>query len=906
MNIKTSKKNFLKVGLALFGFISLAAEAKQPMVGVFKWDKPSLTDSFSEFAGVPVDIGQSHQPKENWSKIEWEGWQYLPWAKWVKAKPGRILNLSVAPFPAYGQGSLEGCARGDYNFHYKILANRLVANGFEGAILRFGWEFSGNWMPWYPTSGKAYLFRDCFRQFVNTVRTAEPNGKMRFDYNPNYDVSQAVLEGAYPGDEYVDFIGLDLYDQSWNGSYAKCPASGCDTTAAMNNWNTTQLPNLKKFVKFATLHKKPLSIPEWGTVDLATNGGGDNPTFIKNMLTFIQDPANRVAYQVYFDVKAPDGDHQLMEPTEFPRSAALYQQMTQAGGEQTLEVAEYPTGTATATSTATSTTTSTSTATAVFTAPKVQVNPSSAYVGGTFSAVSTITASANDSAIIQLSFKDAVTAAVVETKQFALRAFSAGRAENFSALFNAPANLKPGSYRVDLVAYSADYKKTYLYKNDSIFSLLAPVYDVTTANLSAVSIVAGSKVDLSADLSSSIAEKLVLEFAIADSAGSTLLKQQVNVDVAAGVRKSASITIDIPASFVPGAYNVLTTVRSADLSKVRAQSGAATLNVTPIYSASAAVVNPGTVQVGAPFKVASLISTSGNESLSVGFVMKDTSTSAIIAQHLVPATEFVANEARLISADLKVPMHTEPGLIEVETIVYGGGSSEIKLSNRDAQFTIVPAVYKASSAILSPSSLIAGGKVLANSEIEASVDDELAVTFTLVDPNGEIIDTQNLAPRGYSAGVAHSESVSFDIPSTSLAGNYRVDVIAKTADQLRVRAQSSAALTVKPVVYAASKMVVNPAAVKRGTAYSLSANLISPSTETMIVQFVIIDSAGKVVEMIRLSNVAFTANIAQTLSKTTTMSVSAPVGKYRVETYLYTPDFKSTKIYRNDGSFTVE
>ena len=48
------------------------------------------------------------------------------------------------------------------------------------------------------------------------------------------------------------------------------------------------------------------------------------------MRAFIADSANRVAFHCYFDVKAPDGDHQLSpgkdgkEKTSFPKSAAKF------------------------------------------------------------------------------------------------------------------------------------------------------------------------------------------------------------------------------------------------------------------------------------------------------------------------------------------------------------------------------------------------------------------------------------------------------------------------------------------------------------------------------------------------------------------------------------------------------
>lgn len=46
------------------------------------------------------------------------------------------------------------------------------------------------------------------------------------------------------------------------------------------------------------------------------HGGGDNPAFIQYMYDWIS--THDVAFHVYFNVVAPDGDHKLWPTTAFP------------------------------------------------------------------------------------------------------------------------------------------------------------------------------------------------------------------------------------------------------------------------------------------------------------------------------------------------------------------------------------------------------------------------------------------------------------------------------------------------------------------------------------------------------------------------------------------------------------
>ncbi|RZA01270.1 MAG: hypothetical protein EOP11_17530, partial [Proteobacteria bacterium] len=675
-----------------------------------------------------VGLGQSHQPKENWSKIEWEGWQYLPWANWVRANPARRLNLSVSPFPENQGYSLEACASGAYDSHYKILANRIVANGFEGAILRFGWEFSGNWMPWYPAAGKASTFAGCFRSFVKAVRAAEPGANIQFDYNPFFDVSQAVLAAAYPGDEYVDYIGLDLYDTSYPGYYKGCPIAGCDSTAATNNWNNNQLPALKKFVAFAKLHNKPVSIPEWGLGDRIRikddpKGGGDNPVFIRNMLKFIQDPSNRVAYHSYFDVNARDNYAQISGPlcppgsttscTLYPKSAAAYLELITAAGAQDIDFWKSgpttPTSTETSTSTSTSTSTDTNTNTVV--ATSAVITPASPYVGGEVNAATEVTATKADSLIVQLVFKNHTDSGVIEMKQFPLKSFAAGKPENMANTFLIPSSLSAGAYRVDTAVYSADLKKLYKLQSSSPFSVIDPVYVADGLSVTPSTLIAGGAVTVDASITSSIKESLIPEFVLHNDQGIVIANKKLTaISTVAGIAQHVASAFDIPESLAPGAYAIDLIVRNADETKVRAETRNVPLAVKPIHKASTAVVNPSSVEIGASFQASTFVSSSADESMVVEFALRNVATGAVVEKKTQSPQNFIANQGELVTALFNVPLVLEPGNYAIDTTLFSA-SMEVLVQQNGAALSLIPALYSASVPALTASVVIAGGQV---------------------------------------------------------------------------------------------------------------------------------------------------------------------------------------------------
>jgi len=291
-----------------------AARAADPRetLGVYVGpnDGPGV-HAYEAWLGRPVHRVLDFLADEDWSKIAtpwwWmDGWSQGPWRD--------KLVYSVPLIPDSG-GSLAAGARGDYDHHFRTLARHLVARGQGGVVIRPGWEFNGGWYAWRAAAGPddyvAY-----FRNVVRAMRSVD-GARFRFDWSPVIGEQQVAPDRAYPGDDVVDLIGLDVYDQDWGPGWQ-------DPDARWQHY-LDQPYGLRWHRDFARAHGKPMTFPEWGVIDRDDgHGGGDEPSFVRRMHDWIA--ANDVAYHVYFEYDGPGSRIALM-PGTFPRSAALFKDL---------------------------------------------------------------------------------------------------------------------------------------------------------------------------------------------------------------------------------------------------------------------------------------------------------------------------------------------------------------------------------------------------------------------------------------------------------------------------------------------------------------------------------------------------------------------------------------------------
>jgi hypothetical protein len=307
--------------------------------GVYRWEAPAgpaNVDAFEVWLGKPVQLAEAFEPRDTWDNIDGAAWQLSAWSQWVRAKAGRNLILSVPMLPSTGGVSLAGCAAGQYDVYWRNLANDLAYYGLHWTYLRLGWEMDGSWYAWGAAQGSGLeaSFAGCFRRIVTTMRATQPASQWKFVWNPTATwTDPAWLGAAWPGDAYVDVVGIDLYDQSWAPNTYPYPAtcdSACRLARQQTAWNGYAW-YLQTIRDFAVAHGKPLAIPEWGIVARSDgHGGGDNPYYIQKMYEFLSDPGNYVQFSSLFDFNAPEANYELsgLDGTlAFPQAAAKFRQL---------------------------------------------------------------------------------------------------------------------------------------------------------------------------------------------------------------------------------------------------------------------------------------------------------------------------------------------------------------------------------------------------------------------------------------------------------------------------------------------------------------------------------------------------------------------------------------------------
>jgi hypothetical protein len=226
------------------------------------------------------------------------------------------LTLSVPMLPWDGVSTLKEGATGAYNTYYRRIAATLIGHGHANAVIRLGWEFNGSWFPWAANKCPS-CFIQYWRQIVTTMRSM-PGAQFHFDWCPNIGYQAIAAEKAYPGDAYVDLIGMDVYNESWDPNIT--------TPAARWNQLMNESHGLKWHATFAAAHHKWISFPEWGTGvrrRYPSIGGGDDPYFIQQMYNWMQ--WHSVGYHIYWDFQS-DFKSQLSN-NQYPNAGALFKRL---------------------------------------------------------------------------------------------------------------------------------------------------------------------------------------------------------------------------------------------------------------------------------------------------------------------------------------------------------------------------------------------------------------------------------------------------------------------------------------------------------------------------------------------------------------------------------------------------
>jgi hypothetical protein len=181
----------------------------------------------------------------------------------------------------------------------------VIAAAEPDAIIRTGWEMNLSSTLW-TAIGNVAAYISAYRRVVGIFRAQ--SSAFKFDWCPNLGTQNLAPDQAYPGDDVVDYIGLDVHDFTGGSSVEERWTDIYPNGAFGLNWQKS----------FAAVHGKLMSYPEWGVGE-----AGDNPYFVQQMYNWFVGNASQIAYACYFNV---DGTWPTqIDNDQFPQSQALFE-----------------------------------------------------------------------------------------------------------------------------------------------------------------------------------------------------------------------------------------------------------------------------------------------------------------------------------------------------------------------------------------------------------------------------------------------------------------------------------------------------------------------------------------------------------------------------------------------------
>lgn len=225
--------------------------------------------------------------------LTYPGGTYLPQTWLQRAKEaGATLQLHLQPL-----GGLDEVRDDAY---LRALARELKETEIP-IFLRFAGEMNGDWVPWY---GDPVTYIEKWKIVTQVMRGEAPNVAMV--WAPNH-VPAFNIDEYYPGDEWVDWVGISMYQDYYASGLAAYPA---DRESPLDKVRGI-------YERYA--ERKPIMIAEWGAANREYTYGTDVTEWgalqIQRFYGAIQMLYPRVKAIFYFSV-----DQQKTPSPLFPTS----------------------------------------------------------------------------------------------------------------------------------------------------------------------------------------------------------------------------------------------------------------------------------------------------------------------------------------------------------------------------------------------------------------------------------------------------------------------------------------------------------------------------------------------------------------------------------------------------------
>jgi mannan endo-1,4-beta-mannosidase len=188
------------------------ASAAPVAVGAYipnQWKNPAAIDAFARKVG--------HKPA---IVLVYKRWDVKPFYRpelTQIAKRGAVPMVSWEPWTSSGKADkLWSIARGRYD-GYLTRSAREAREWGRPVMVRFAQEMNGSWAPWEKgkpgSSPQSYIL--AWRHIVSLFRRAGADNVL-WVWCPNANTGHLPFMQYYPGDRWVDWVGLDGFN--WGGA----------------------------------------------------------------------------------------------------------------------------------------------------------------------------------------------------------------------------------------------------------------------------------------------------------------------------------------------------------------------------------------------------------------------------------------------------------------------------------------------------------------------------------------------------------------------------------------------------------------------------------------------------------------------------------------------------------------
>jgi Glycosyl hydrolase family 26 len=176
--------------------------------------------------------------------------------------------------------SLSDIASGKYDSYLHEQA-KLAKSWGSTLLIRFGHEMNGTWYSW---SGQPTSFVAAWRHIVSVFR-ADGVTNVKWVFSPNIqEGTKYPISPYFPGDEWVDYVGLDGYN--WG------------TGTSWSHWESLEAVFATSYSVITQLSTKPLIITETSS----SEAGGEKAAWIRTgMMQTIPQKFPRVTAVVWFN-----------------------------------------------------------------------------------------------------------------------------------------------------------------------------------------------------------------------------------------------------------------------------------------------------------------------------------------------------------------------------------------------------------------------------------------------------------------------------------------------------------------------------------------------------------------------------------------------------------------------------